>query len=83
LSDGSSILSHGGLLKQKILTQSRGENSIHAVPPDLSRQGTSLKPVTGPAVPLTHNSQNQIVFRLTLAGGFHWGSLVMALNLSP
>jgi len=68
-SDGRVICSHGELLKQKILTQTRGENLIHAVPPDLLLRwsskanaflaciettfGVSLKPLTEPLVLLT------------------------------
>ena len=42
MSDRSIIFSHGDLLKTK-LARTRGENFIHAVPPDLSPDPNGLK----------------------------------------
>jgi hypothetical protein len=53
------------LVKNKKLAQTRGENLIHAVPPDLYL-GISLKPLTEPSVQLTCQrrsvSRSRVVF---------------------
>jgi len=86
MSDDSVIFSHSDLLdphrhgvtwglKQK-LARTRGENLIHAVPPDLCLMTYLLEPLTEPSV-----SHNFIDFRVTLTSGFQWLFLEETLNL--
>jgi hypothetical protein len=61
----------------KKLARSRGENLIHAVPPELPfDEGVSWTDNE-----VIRSSYLRIAFRLTLAGGFRWLFLEETLNL--
>ena len=63
----------GVRLKQK-LARARGENSIHAVPPDLYR-GISLEPLTEPSVQLTGTDGRLPILRSVLRSRVVFGDI--------
>ena len=87
MSDGSVIFSHSDLLdphrhgvtwglKQK-LARTRGENLIHAVPPELP----SYKGISWTDNGVSRLSYSLMAFRLMLAGGLQWLFPEETLNL--